>query len=134
MRPKSFKDFGTPREVLLIRTLFLLTALVAAPLPAMSEGRILERSAQRSGAWLALELVEEKTGRTFCAAETDLPGGGVFRVNFYSPVRSFIEVFPLDRQPGGPASIIFDSDDYDLRVSAISPRSRDLLQNLGVWQ
>ena len=25
-------------------------------------------------------------------------------------------------------------DDYDLRVSAISPRSRDLLERLGVWQ
>ena len=37
-------------------------------------------------------------------------------------------------ETAGIEPAIDPGDDYDLRVSAISPRSRDLLQNLGVWQ
>jgi len=38
-------------------------------------------------------------------------------------------------EPAPPASAPGDSTpDYDLRVSAISPRSRQILQQLGIWQ
>lgn len=98
---------------MMIRLLLLFCLLASAPVEA---DEIVERRASRSGAWLALELENRSTGRVFCAAETDIAGGGVFRVNYYSPANSFVEVFPLPPGATGDSSIIFDSDEYDLRV------------------
>lgn len=97
----------------------LLTAIGVSgiwPAVAASDSVILERSAMRAGAWLALELQDQQTSRVFCAAETELRKSGVFRINYYSPAESFVEIFPLPHGDTGAASIVFDSDDYDLRV------------------
>ena len=95
--------------------LMLLLLLLASPAGADTLDVLTEA---RFGDWTALKMRNSRTGARLCAAETTLPGGRVLRVNYYSPANAFIELFPLPAATPGPVSVIFDSDNLDLRADA----------------